>query len=174
MFQPANHGTRDKGDSVLWLLWAAMVFSVILYVVVAHLFGDEFRKAVDQELPISFLKEILYGISACLILLAFAVRRIMFPGIDSDYRTMSMRNKPVQIQKDIRGKYTAAMLISLALSEAVAIFGLVLFFLGDTLQTFYVFISISMVAMLLLRPKRAELERYAMAMEKKDHERHRG
>jgi hypothetical protein len=54
------------------------------------------------------------------------------------------------------------MVASLALSESIGVYGLVLFFLGESFRTLYIFIGISALAMLLYRPKREELETLAM------------
>lgn len=170
MVHMTDNGTGGKGDIVVWLLWTAMVLSLFVYVLVCQMAGDEIQKSVHQDVPVNLLKNIFFGVSAFVILLAFIIRRAMLPGIDSHLRTMSMRNKPLQIGPNIRGRYMVAMLISLALSETVAIFGLVLFFLGDTLQTLYIFVAISFFAMLFHRPKSAELEGFAMALERKEKE----
>ncbi|MBU2499127.1 MAG: hypothetical protein KKE57_09510 [Proteobacteria bacterium] len=58
------------------------------------------------------------------------------------------------------------MMISLALSESIGIYGLVLFFLGDSLRTLYTFIGISALAIIYHRPKREELETLALAMQR--------
>ncbi len=59
------------------------------------------------------------------------------------------------------------MLLSLALSESIGIYGLVLFFLGDSFQTLYIFIGISALGMFHYRPKREEIEKFAVAMQTK-------
>lgn len=51
-----------------------------------------------------------------------------------------------------------ALMVSLALSESIAIYGLVLFFLGDDYQSLYLFVGISAIAMFFYRPKKEELE----------------
>jgi len=60
------------------------------------------------------------------------------------------------------------MIVSLALSESIGIYGLVLFLLGDSFQTLYIFISISALAMFFYRPKREDLETLAIAMQTKE------
>ena len=51
-----------------------------------------------------------------------------------------------------------ALVLCLALCESIGIYGLVLFFLGDTFQTLYTFVVISAAGMFYYRPKREELE----------------
>ena len=61
-------------------------------------------------------------------------------------------------------KYTTAVIISLALSECIGVYGLLLFLLGDAYQTLYIFIGAAAAAMFYFRPKREELADLAMAM----------
>ena len=61
-------------------------------------------------------------------------------------------------------RYTTAVIISLALSECIGIYGLVLFLLGDEYQTLYIFIGAAAAAMFYFRPKREELVDLSMAM----------
>ena len=61
----------------------------------------------------------------------------------------------------------AAMIVSLALSESIGVYGLVLFLIGDSFQTLYIFIGISVVAMFFYRPKREDLETLATAIHTK-------
>jgi hypothetical protein len=64
-------------------------------------------------------------------------------------------------------KYTVAMLVSLALSESIGIFGFLLFLFGDNFQVLYTFIAVSALAMFFYRPKREELETLAISMRTK-------
>ena len=57
----------------------------------------------------------------------------------------------------LMARYTPAVVISLAISESIAIFGLVLFILGDDFQTLYIFLVVSAIAMIFHRPKNEEL-----------------
>lgn len=54
------------------------------------------------------------------------------------------------------------MVVSLALSESIGIYGFVLFLLGDSFGTLHIFVGISALAMFFYRPKREELETLAM------------
>ena len=62
-------------------------------------------------------------------------------------------------------KYSTALIVSLGLSESIGIYGFVLFLLGDDLQTLYIFIGISALAIYVHRPKREEIETLAIAMQ---------
>jgi hypothetical protein len=92
----------------------------------------------------------------------------MLTGRSGGSEPMSSRPPSLSNQPLFLGEYTTAMIVSLALSESIGIYGLVLFLLGDSFQTLYIFISISALAMFFYRPKREDLETLAIAMQRKD------
>jgi len=61
-------------------------------------------------------------------------------------------------QAALLAKYTTVHIVSLALSESIGIYGLVLFFLGDGFGTLSTFLGISALAIYFHRPKKEELE----------------
>jgi len=75
---------------------------------------------------------------------------------------MSAKPPLISNQASPIAKYATAMVVSLALSESIGIYGFVLFLLGDNFRTLYIFVGISALAMLFYRPKREELETLAM------------
>jgi hypothetical protein len=78
---------------------------------------------------------------------------------------MSLNSPSFSNQPSFVAKYTTAMMVSLALSESIGIYGFVLFLLGDDLQTPFIFNGIAATAMYFYRPKREELETLAIAMQ---------
>ena len=74
-----------------------------------------------------------------------------------------MHLKPTEApnRSEAFSKYAVAMIIPIALSEVVGIFGLVLFLLGAGFQTLYIFIGVSAITMVLFRPRRKEIEKIA-------------
>ena len=71
-------------------------------------------------------------------------------------------------QSAVAGKYVTAMLVSLALSESIGIYGFILFMLGGDLRTVFIFNAIAAMAMFIYRPKREELETLSIAMQTKE------
>jgi hypothetical protein len=60
-------------------------------------------------------------------------------------------------------QYSRAVILSLALAEAVAIYGLVLFLLFRHVADLYLFTGASAAALIFLRPRLDELEELARA-----------
>jgi hypothetical protein len=108
----------------------------------------------------------LLGVGAITLAGAFFVRKRILKGEEPD----SMAVK-AQVRLNASGflkKYTTAMIVSLALSESVGIYGLVLFLLGDNFTTLCVFVAISACGMFLFRPKIEDLEEYLQEAQGED------
>jgi F0F1-type ATP synthase membrane subunit c/vacuolar-type H+-ATPase subunit K len=156
--EASQKGTVESQLFVMWIIWGAMVGSLIIYIVVCHLIGDQIQQPIGPEYPLTLLRNILFGISLVSLIVTHFIRNFLLrtpsgsPGIVS--KTQPSANEPA----NSHAKYTTAMIISLALCESVGIYGLILFFLGDGLQTMYTFMVISAAGMFYYRPKREELE----------------
>lgn len=157
-------GTEQNGKSMLtlWIIWMAMIGSLVMYVVICHLLGDEIGRNVNPDFPIDSIGKILYLVAAVTLFIAFHLRkfmlsgRIKIPGITHTGSGVITSKQPPHI-----AKYTIAMIISLALSESIGIYGLILFLLGDGFNNLYTFIGVSAIAMYFFRPKGYEIEMLA-------------
>jgi hypothetical protein len=142
----------------------AMLGTLLIYVIICRQFGHEIQQAANIQLPIPNLKYIFLGLSIGTLLLAHHLRRIMLT-VRSAGPVLKLADQPsYPSQPQTLGKYTAAVIVSLAFSESIGIYGLVLFFLGESLNTFYTFIIVSAFAMFYYRPKQEELAMLAISM----------
>ncbi len=151
----------EKGLLTLWIIWAAVMGSLFIYVFICHQFGDEIRGNMSQDIPVTLLRNILYGIAAITLFLTHFLKRFMLAGTSSGSVSRASKSGPTPNQPAFFAKYTTALIVSLAFSESIGIYGLVLFFLGEGFQTLYTFIGISALAIYFYRPKREELETLA-------------
>lgn len=166
MLETETSKAIDKGVRTLWVIWAAMLVSLLMYVFICHQPGVGFKNVGGSVFPIGLLRNIFFGAGAAAWLMAFFMRRSM----------LSVRagiSKPKPVERMVKwdappyiAKYATAVIVSLALSESIGIYGFVLFLLGGGFKTLYTFIGISAVAMVFYRPKREEVERLAMAYKK--------
>jgi F0F1-type ATP synthase membrane subunit c/vacuolar-type H+-ATPase subunit K len=163
MVAVSEKGVNQNQLTVTWIIWGAMFVTLGIYVLICHLVIDGIRQSIRLDFTLSMLRNILYGIGILTLFLAHFVRRfILTPGTGGS-ESMSSKPPPLKDQFQVIGKYTAAMILSLAFSESVAIFGLVLFFLGDSFQTLYIFTGISALGMFHYRPKREEIKNLVAA-----------
>lgn len=68
-----------------------------------------------------------------------------------------MRQSTPALSHPLLQKYISAMMVALALSESIGIFGFVLFLLGKNALDLYILIAVSAAAIVAYRPKRDEL-----------------
>ena len=153
---------NDKNILTLWIIWVAMIGSLAMYIIICHLMGDEISRNAKSDLPIDMMRRILSLIAAIELLIAYYLRKFMLSGrIKSLGMTPTGSNAITSKQPPHIARYTIAMIISLALSESIGIYGLLLFLLGDNFNTLYTFIGVAAFAMYFFRPKGYEIEMLA-------------
>ncbi len=162
MLEETDRVEFEKGLRILWIIWAAMLGSLFIYVFICHQAGEELRGNTSPDFPIGLLKNILYGAVIVTLFLTRFLRRFMLTGRFSSTEVRLFKPASIFSQPSLLAKYTIAVFVSLALCESIGIYGLVLFFLGENLQTLYIFITISALSMFFYRPKMEEIERVAL------------
>jgi hypothetical protein len=155
----------EKGLLTLWIIWAAIMGSLLIYVFFCHQFGDEIRRDMGENFPLPLMRNILYGIAIIMLFLTHFFKRFLLGGTFSGALSKSVKSGPHSNQPPFLAKYATALIVSLALSESIGIYGFVLFLLGDDFHTLYIFIGISALAIYVHRPKREEIETLAIAMQ---------
>lgn len=143
---------------VMWIIWGAMVVSLGVYIAICVLVGDKVRQTMGEGFPLALLRNILFGISIVELIATHFIRKLMMREPVTDPGSISSAEPVARDSASMHGKYLSAMVISLALCESIGIYGLVLFFLGDSFQTMYTFMIISAAGMLFHRPKRESIE----------------
>ncbi len=162
MEAPEN-GANEKGFLILWIIWAAMFGSLFIYVFICHQWGDQIRRTARANFPLDLMRKILYGVAIFTIFLTHILRKFMLTERSDGSGPISLKSSLLSNRPSFLTKYTTAMIVSLVLSESIGIYGFVLFLLGDSFRTLYVFMGISALAMSFYRPKREELETLAIA-----------
>ncbi|HDQ04565.1 MAG TPA: hypothetical protein ENN23_08405 [Deltaproteobacteria bacterium] len=163
MFNETDKAAIKKGMRTLWLTWAALMGSLLIYLFVAHATGEEIKPYMGEDFPLELLRNILYGISIIELFLAHFLRKFIINSKNTGVSAELLKYNTQINQPPFVTKYTLAVMISLALAVSIAIYGLVLFLIGADYQTLYTFIVVSALAMFFYRPRRAQLEELAMA-----------
>ncbi len=144
-----------KSIMMIWIIWVAMLGTLAIYFMIVRFFGNEIKSNISYDIPLKKLKDILIVVSAVGVALAFFLRRFM----------LTMQKSPSFEISQVAGKYASAVLVSLAISETIAIFGLILYMLGADLTTFHIFIAFSAMAMVYYRPKTEEIKRLVLSLQ---------
>ena len=141
----------DNAVKTLTIIWGTMVLSVLIYMFVIPRFIGE---SINIDLPpdvYQILRAALYIVSFGLILGARVVSKLMLSGKTNFSQTTSNISNPVI------GRYTTAMIMALALSEAIGIFGLVLFLIAKDTMNLYFLGVVSILSMFMYRPSREDI-----------------
>ena len=149
--------TNDEIRNIKWI-WAALIGSLGMYVLIAHLLKS-IVTTPSTDLPRDLLRNIFFSIAGVEFLVAFIIRKSLFKlalGI-SDSTERDIANEAHLSQ--LVTKYKTIVLLTSALSEGIAVFGFILFLLIHDLQSFYILIVLSAIALFFHRPRKEELER---------------
>ena len=167
MLEAQKKEAINKGMLTLWVIWAAMLVSLFIYVVVCHQLGEEMRGGfVESGFPFTLFRNILYGVVAVELIMVYYLRKFMLKGRPSAAKADNPGRLSTLNKLPFVGQYTAIVIISLAIADSIGIYGLVLFLLGGDFKVLYTFIVISALTMVFFRPKREELKQLAMVYTK--------
>lgn len=155
----SQKGTAENKLFVMWIIWAGMVGSLAIYIVICNLIGDQIKRPIGPSFPLTLLRNIFFGISIVTLITTYFIRNLILKKPSGSPGSVSTSEPSRQdLDNKISAKYTVSMIISLVLCESVGIYGLVLFFLGGSFQVMYTFMIISAAGMFYYRPKREEIE----------------
>lgn len=134
----------------LQIIWAAIMMSLAIYLIAGLLAAPSMPSTIGSEAFVA-LRRILYGLAfAALLASRYLKRLILAEKGRASGPTQARLSSPLP-------RYTSAVIATLALSESVGIFGLVLFLLGKNSTDFYILLGISAAAMIYYRPRKEEL-----------------
>jgi hypothetical protein len=160
-------GLFERQLQVMWIIWGGMLVALVAYVLICLLWGDSLQQSASP-FPVDLMRDVLYGIGMLTLILTHFLRKFMLSGRSGGSGPMSSETPSPSDQSAVAGKYVTAMLVSLALSESIGIYGFILFMLGGDLGTVLIFNGIAAMAMFIYRPKREELETLSIAMQTKE------
>jgi hypothetical protein len=163
MLDPTREVRQLKaGMFKVWTVWIAMFLTLVLALIFVLLLGKNVEQAHHPR-HIRQITQILYGVSVVGLILAYFIRRYMLHRVSSKPLSEEMRTTPGQISPYI-ARYKPAVVVSLAIAESIAAFGLTIFFMAGNLTTFLIFLAISLVGLFLYRPKFEEVEKLAISI----------
>ncbi len=135
---------------------AASVFSLVIYVLVAHLAGQELQSqfALTEEQR-TVWRTVFYVIAIVTLPLTNLIRHVQL-----------RLNQTMPGEMPARNRYLVTVLVSMALVETLGIYGLIMFILGDDFNTLYILMGMSALGMFLYRPKLEEYTAILQALSK--------
>ena len=132
------------------IIWFALFFSLFTYLAIA-LFASSSINIQFDEIILKYFRFALYSFSFITIISTIFIHKLILKNRNNS--TLGSINDIQSLAK----KYNVAMIISLALSESIGIYGLILFFVSKNLNDLYLLILISAISMLFYFPKKSSM-----------------
>ncbi len=143
----------EKGLSILKVIWTALAVSLVMYVAAVPLL----LRGSTIDFPVEAypdLRMFMYGLAFATVVLSWFIRRMFLAGKKPSNVSHSRQHPALQ-------RYTTAMIVALAMSEAIGIYGLVLYLLGKNQTDLYLLTALSAAAMTLYFPRKEEVSSLA-------------
>lgn len=165
MFEPVEREEIRQSVRVQWVIWFVMAASVVLYLGVAHLLEADWHGAtpVDSE-ALRYIRIALQALTVVILVATPYMRRRVLRRPDVGESQSGGTAGPVT---QSARRHTLAQIVSIALSEQIGIFGLVLFVLGDSFRTLYMFAAVSLVSMIAYVPRAVAIEALAVDLKRR-------
>ena len=127
-----------------WAVWASFLLGLLSLLCFAYFQQSRLGAMVRPEISIIWLRTFGYVFAIVLFPIIGAIGRRIERQISTLPRTTETR---------LYTRYLVGLILLLALAESIGIVGFLLFLSGDDLNTLYIFVGLSALAMILYRPK---------------------
>jgi len=139
----------QRGVTTTKGIWLALFLSLILYVSIAPMLFKSAQITFSLE-SYRTLRLALFTCAALTLVLTWFLRKYLLAAPQGKRPTSSGHHPAV-------ARYISVMMVAMGLSEAICVYGLVLYVLGKNHQDLYLLTLLSAGAMLLYFPKKEEI-----------------
>jgi len=152
--QPNGSDDLRKVMGRLRVIWVAMLAALALSVVVSQVVVPH-----SKQPPNPTLRFLFAGLGVISLVAMTFVRRVVVAG---NLGSLDQSRGGAPLPPPLAA-YQNVVIMSLAVAEAVGLYGLTLFFLGFPVRVLYEFVALACVAMVVFLPKSEELGRTVQA-----------
>jgi hypothetical protein len=139
----------QRGMTTIKGIWFALFASLILYVFIAPLLFDTARVSFSQE-SYRALRLSLFACAVLTLIITWFLRKYLLAAPQGKKPTHRNQHPAV-------ARYLSVMMVAMGMSEAIGVYGLILYVLGKNNQDLYLLTLLSAGAMALYFPKREEI-----------------
>ncbi|WP_262965502.1 hypothetical protein [Methylobacter psychrophilus] len=144
-----------KADLVIpWIILGVMLVMLAALLIVCLILGEQIQQPLPEAQRV-LIRTIFYVVAIITFPLTNLIRYIQL----RLNQTMPFSHGTVN---EAKRRYLVTIIVSMSLIESVGVFGLVMFILGDNVNTLYIFTGLSALGLFLYRPK---VEEYARIVE---------
>ncbi len=147
-----------KSDLILpKVVQGIMLTLLITYIIVCFIFDDQLQQPLPEAQRV-LIRTLLYIVAIATLPLTNLLRYIQL----RLNQTMPFANAVPRLEA--KKRYLVTIIVSMSLIESVGIFGFVMFILGDSFNTLFIFSGIAALGLFLYRPKVNEYEAIVEAL----------
>lgn len=155
-----------KSDLILhWVIVGMMLTMLAAYIVLCHTLGERLQQPLPEAQRV-LIRTVFYAVAITTFPLTNLIRHIQL----RLNQTMPCSPATHDAVATAKSRYLVTVIVSMSLVEVVGIFGLVMFVLGDGLNTLYIFTGLSALGLFLYRPKVDEYSEIIDAISAQNHE----
>ncbi|MFZ2725334.1 MAG: hypothetical protein WAX77_03685 [Methylococcaceae bacterium] len=136
----------------------AIALTIIVYLGLCHYFNEALQQPIVEAERV-WVRTGLYIVAIITFPMTNLVRHIQLRLNE----TMPFDNKDALLVA--KQRYLITLIVSLSLIESIAVFGFIMFILGDGFNTLYIFEILAALGLFLYRPKIAEYQKVLAALE---------
>lgn len=142
----------NKSMATLKIIWGAILFSLLLYLGAGLYLSKNLSGGLSDPGTVSLLRAVLFAVS----LVTLAVTKILRVKSFANARARGREGEGKNVGSAV-GIYATATIVSLALSESIGIYGLVLSLLGGSTTDLFILVGLAAAAMVYYRPRTDEV-----------------
>jgi hypothetical protein len=135
-----------------WIIIGLFICLLIAYQIICHFFAAEIQVNMDEGQRI-FIRSLFYIVAIILFPFATLLRHVLL-----------RLNQTMPGDSSATTRYFTTILVTLMTVEIVGVFGLIMFILGDSYNTLYIFTTLAALGLFLHRPKESDYEQIVDAL----------
>ncbi len=147
-----------KADLIFpWIIQGILLSTLFIFVGTCFIYGDQIKQTLpeDQRLVI---RSIFYVIAIVTFPMTNLIRHIQL----RLNQTMPFSGLPARSMA--KNRYLITIFVSMSLIESIGIFGFIMYIIGDTTNSLFIFTGLAALGMFLYRPKLNEYTRIVEAL----------
>jgi len=137
-----------------WIIWAGFLLTLVVYLIICEILGIQTGAEANAELPLIWIRTGAYALAIILFPIITGLKYLILkPRSETQTPTQTPPRSPDS------SRYLAAVVLALALADSIGTLGFLLFLMDDDYRTLYMFMGMSVICMLIHRPRQAEIEK---------------
>ncbi len=132
------------------IIRAIGLMSLLAMVAVCHIYAQQIQLGFDEQDRV-WIRSVLYVVAITTFPIMKFVRHVLL-----------RLNRTMSGDMSAKFRYLITIVVSMLVAESIGLYGFIMYILGDSFNTLYIFIVLSALAMFLYRP---QIDEYRLVVE---------